>query len=260
MKGPAPTSHSTTQGAVATVSKLALEDKRVVIIGGGSGLGYQVASQCVAKGAKVTIAGRGLERLEAAREALGPEVSIQAVDVMDEGSLQSLFAAQDRVDCLFNTAGVYVSGPMRDLSVQQAMTAFDAKFWGQYRAVKAAIPKLTPDASVVLIAGADAVRPTAATPAYVACNAGLEGLGRGLAFELAPIRVNVISPGYMDGNFWSTRKNEAERAEAYPRYRDGSTLGRVGTEAEVAHGVVFLFENTFLTGSVVRTDGGYSLQ
>lgn len=239
---------------------MTLEDKRVVIIGGGSGLGYQVASQCLTKGAMVTIAGRGLERLEAARDSLGTGVNIQQADVMDEESLQNLFAAHDRVDCLLSTAGVYVSGPMKDLSVQEAMTAFDAKFWGQYRAVKAATPKLSPDASVVLIAGGDAVRPTAATPAYVACNAALEGLGRGLAFELAPIRVNAISPGYMDGNFWATRKNEAERAEAYLRYRDGSTIGRVGTEAEVAHGVVFLFENTFITGSVVRTDGGYSLQ
>lgn len=242
------------------MSTLSLEGRHVVLIGGGSGLGFQVAKLCVEKGASVTIAGRGQERLETAQKELGANVSTHPVDVMDLDSLDTLFAAQERVDCLFNTAGEYVTGPMKDLTVEEAMTAMNAKFWGQYRAVKAALPKLSADASVVLMAGADAVRPTANTPAYVACNAGLEGLGRGLAVELAPIRVNVMSPGYMDGNFWDTRRTEQERAEAYPRYRDLSTLKKVGTEAEVAHGVVFLFENTFITGSVVRTDGGYSLQ
>lgn len=241
-------------------TSLSLENKKIVLIGGGSGLGFEVARLCLSRGAEVVIAGRNTNRLSSACESLGPGATWHQVDVMDSESLERLFDRQASIDCLFSTAGVYVSGSMRHLTVEEAMTAFDAKFWGQYRAVKLALPRLSADASIVLMAGADSARPTAATPAYVACNSAMEGLGRGLAIELAPIRVNTISPGMMDGNFWLTRKSEAERAEALTRYGSRSPLGRVGTESEVAHGVVFLFESTFLTGSTLFLDGGFSLR
>ena len=237
-----------------------LNGRVAVLLGGGSGLGHAVARLVCSHGGTVILGGRTVEKLQKAAAGLGENASWMQVDTSDTSSLESFFARVPRVDYLFNTSGDYVTGPIRELSLPEAESAFRAKFWGQYTAVKFALPKMTPESAVVLMAGADGARPTVATPAYVACNAALEGLARGLAVELAPIRVNAISPGAMDGNFWSTRKTADARAEAFERYSHLNALGRVGTEEEVARAVTFLFTNTYATGTTLYVDGGLTLR
>ncbi|MFD0236058.1 SDR family oxidoreductase [Streptomyces decoyicus] len=122
-----------------------------------------------------------------------------------------------------------------------------------------AVPKLSEDGSVVLMSGAAGARPPAAAPAYAACNAAIEGLGRGLAVELAPVRVNVVSPGTIDGNLWAHRAEE-DREAAFAQYRRDTILRRPGTEDEIAQSVLFLFTNGFTTGATLYPDGGYTLR
>lgn len=109
------------------------------------------------------------------------------------------------------------------------------------------------------MSGAASVRPPAAAPAYVACNAAVEGLGRGLAVELAPVRVNVVSPGTIDGSLWAQRPAEA-REESFAQYGRDALLHRPGSEREIADTVLFPFTNTFMTGSTLYPDGGYTLR
>lgn len=180
-----------------------LEDRTVVIIGGGSGIGLEVARRAALDGAKVHLGGRTPGKLADAASAIG--ATWQAVDSTDQDSLAAFFGALDRVDHLFTPGASYVVGPLRELSDADAASPFETKFWGQYHAVKHAAPRLAPDGSIVLMSGAASVRPSGAAPAYVACNAAIEGLGRGLAVELAPVRVNVVAPGTIDGNLWAGR-------------------------------------------------------
>ena len=237
----------------------ALTDRTVVIIGGGSGIGLDVARRAAEAGARVHIGGRNADRLAASAERIGAAATWQVVDNTDQDSLAEFFAALDRVDHLFTPAASYQVGPMRELSEEDAESPFRSKFWGQYHAVRHAAPKLSGDGSVVLMSGAASVRPPAAAPAYVACNAAIEGLGRGLAVELAPVRVNVVAPGTIDGNLWAQRPPEVREA-AFAQYGADSLLRRVGQESEVAEAVLFLFTNTFMTGSTIYPDGGYSLR
>lgn len=240
--------------------QLKLDKKNVVILGGGSGLGREVALLCSSLGAEVYIGGRTGRKLESVSEAAPDRIRWKTVDTGCIDSLESFFSEIECVDYLFNTTGDYITGPMMEISSSEAKSAFEAKFWGQYNAVRAAVPRMHDGSAIVLMSGADGARPTVATPAYVACNAALEGLGRGLAVELAPIRVNTLSPGAMDGNFWATRKSEAERSEAFERYSRLNTLKRVGTETEVAEAVVFLFANTYTSGTTLYVDGGLTLR
>ncbi|WP_431874816.1 SDR family oxidoreductase [Amycolatopsis sacchari] len=235
-----------------------MKGRTVVLIGGGSGIGFEVARRVVEAGGHVVLGGRTPEKLAAAAESLG-DAEWRVVDTGDQESLAAFFAPLSRVDHLFTTAATYRTGPMRELSDEDAESPFASKFWGQYHAVKHAAPKLDPGGSVVLMAGAASVRPPGPAPAYVACNAAIEGLGRGLAVELAPVRVNVVSPGTIDGNLWSQRP-EAVREAAFGQYRRDTLLHRVGTEADVAQAVFFLFTNEFMTGSTVYPDGGYGLR
>lgn len=234
-------------------------DRTVVLIGGGTGMGLEVARQVVAAGGRVVIGGRTRATLEAAAEDLGDQATWKLVDTSDASSVAHFFDDIDKVDGIFTTAATYVTGSIAELSIEDAATPFDSKFWGQYRVVKAALGKLSDDASIVLMSGAASVRPAGNAPAYTAANAAVEGLARGLAVELAPVRVNAIAPGTVDGHLWDQRDPEVRKA-AFEFYTSISTIGRMGTEAEVAQAAVFLLINGVTTGSTLFPDGGYSFR
>ncbi|WEK61090.1 MAG: SDR family oxidoreductase [Candidatus Microbacterium colombiense] len=236
-----------------------LAGRTIVLIGGGSGIGLEVARRAIALGGSVVLGGRTAARLEAAAESLGERATWATVDTGDDASVSAFFEPIAAVDALFTTAADYVVGSMRDLDPAQAASPFASKFWGQYRVVHAALDRLTADASIVLMSGAASVRPPAAAPAYVAANAAIEGLARGLAVELAPVRVNAVSPGTIDGNLWAHR-DDAVREAAFAQFSADTALHRPGTEAEVAGAVIHLFTNGYTTGSTLYVDGGYSLR
>ncbi len=236
-----------------------LRGRVVVLIGGAGGIGLRVAHRAVAAGARVVLGGRTPDKLAAAAAALGDAADWHPVEVTDPGSVAAFFGPLDRVDHVFTTAADYRVGPMRELSDEDAASPFTSKFWGQYHVVKHAAPLLSRDGSVVLMSGAAGARPPAPAPAYAACNAAIEGLARGLAVELAPVRVNVVSPGTVDGNLWAGRPAQ-DREAAFAQYTRDTLLHRLGTEDEIAHAVLFLFTNRYMTGSTLYPDGGYTLR
>lgn len=237
----------------------AFVDRTAVLIGGATGIGFAVAARVVAAGGSVVLGGRTEARLLRAVELLGPAATHAVVDTASDDAVARFFDAIPRVDHVLTTAASYTTGPMAVLDDAEARSPFESKFWGQYRVVKHAIPRLADDASIVLMSGAASVRPPAAAPAYVAANAAIEGLARGLAVELAPVRVTAIAPGTIDGNLWSGRPAEV-RAAAFDQFAADAVLARVGSEDEVAHAVVHLFTSTYTTGSTLYVDGGYALR
>ena len=241
------------------LSDTAFADRTVVLIGGGSGIGLSVAKSVTRAGGSVVLGGRTASKLAAAAADLGARARWIVVDTADQSSIDEFFASVERVDGLFTTAATYVTGSIADLSIEDAATPFASKFWGQYRVVKSALPTLALDASIVLMSGAAGARPAGNAPAYVAVNAAVEGLARGLAVELAPIRVNAVAPGTVDGNLWNQRETDS-RTAAFDHFRSASTIGRAVTEAEVAQTVVHLFLNGATTGSTLYPDGGYSFR
>lgn len=241
------------------LASTAFEGRTVVVVGGGTGIGFAVAQLVVAAGGRVVIGGRTAATLDAAVERLGDRASSRVVDTADAVGITRFFEGIERVDGLLTTAATYVTGPMSELTVEQAASAMESKFWGQYRVVRAALPVLAPDAAIVLVSGAASVRPPGPAPAYVAANAAVEGLARGLAVELAPIRVNAVAPGTVDGALWARRDPEV-RAAAFAKYTADATAHRLSTETEIAQTVVYLMLNRATTGSTLYPDGGYSFR
>ncbi len=241
------------------LSETAFAGRTVVLIGGGTGIGRSVAGLVTAAGGEVVLGGRTAATLAGAARELGPRARWHLVDTSEQASIDEFFTDIDRVHGLFTTAATYLTGSIAELSIEEAATPFESKFWGQYRVVKTAVPKLAEDASVVLMSGAASVRPAGSAPAYVAANAAIEGLARGLALELAPIRVNALAPGTVDGHLWNQRAPEVRR-QAFEHIAVAATLGRAVTEPEVAQAAVYLLLNTGTTGSTLYTDGGYSLR
>ncbi|WP_438850987.1 SDR family oxidoreductase [Brevundimonas nasdae] len=235
-----------------------MEHRTYAIIGGGSGMGLGVARALVRRGDHVLIGGRTQARLDAAQAELGQAARTRTVDTTDRDSLAAFFADAPALSGLFTPGADYQTGGFRESSPETAESPFRNKFWGQYWAVHAALPVLAPNAGVVLMSGAASVRPLG-NPAYAACNAAIEGLTRALAQELAPIRVNCLSPGTVDSDLWRRRPDEV-RGPAFDAYGRLSVVGRPGHVDELVEAALFLLDNGNMTGATLYSDGGYSLR
>ncbi|WP_037075988.1 SDR family oxidoreductase [Pseudonocardia spinosispora] len=236
-----------------------MDGQRVVIIGGSSGIGFAVARQVVADGGQVVLGGRDRERLDAAVGKLGDAASGGQVDTGDKESIARFFDRIDHLDQLFAPGSSYGRGRLTEISDELAESPFRSKFWGQYYAVRHAVPKLASTGSVVLMGGAYSARPPSDGAAYAACNSALEGLGRALAVELAPVRVNVVAPGIVDSELWAKLPPQVKEAN-FASYGEQALVHRAGTVEEIAQTVLYLMTNRYTTGSVLYPDGGFTLR
>ncbi|KAB2451776.1 SDR family oxidoreductase [Bacillus sp. CH126_4D] len=236
------------------MSIITLKDSRIVIIGGSSGIGLATAKQAIEQGAHVIIAGRSKEKLMVAQEVINNNhLQTYVLDNQDKNQLQDFFKYVGDFDHLFTPGASYSLGPITATD-DIVESSFIGKFWPQYYAVKYAVPFLSNTGSIVLMSGAFSQRPLKGAPAYGACNGAIESLGKALAVELAPIRVNVVSPGTIQ------RENEQNenRLVAYETYKSLSLVERPGHNDEIAHSVLYLMQNSFSTGNVLFPDGGYT--
>ena len=236
-----------------------LKDRKVVIIGGTSGMGLATAVLATAvlatqAGASVVVTGRTPTHFEDARAKLGPDAKMFELDVSRPDAVAAAFNRIGSLDYLAIPGGRPSVGTFAELSIAEARTGFDNRFWGQWYAVQEAVPRLSSDGSIVLFAGAASQRPNVGEVALAAVNAAVEGFGRGLAVELAPIRVNVFSPGNVATGLWDGIPESLREREA-----KASLLKRMATPEEAASAIMFLLTNEYLTGTTLHLDGGRML-
>jgi NAD(P)-dependent dehydrogenase (short-subunit alcohol dehydrogenase family) len=238
-----------------------LSGASVLVIGGSSGIGLSVAELALAAGASVTIAARDQAKLDQAAKQLGNSVAMHRVDISSDASVAALFEKVGRVQHLAITGPAPGFGPFRDLSLEQVRADFDAKFWGQYRAVQHAMKHGLPDdGSVTLMSGAYSARPVAGATTLAAIQAGLEGLARGLAIDLAPVRVNAVSPGLTVTPLINGAFGDAVVEDLYKQTAANLPSRRVNTAKDIAELYLFLMANRSMTGSTLFPDGGYTLR
>jgi NAD(P)-dependent dehydrogenase (short-subunit alcohol dehydrogenase family) len=233
-----------------------LQNKKIVIIGGSAGIGLAVAQAVAAKEAQVIIVSSNQERINKALETL-PENSIgYAVDVTNETQIQQLFEAIGAFDHLVYTAGEnLVMGNVSDTDIAFARKYWNIRYWGAFTAVKHASAHVNPGGSIVFTSGIAANRPNAGWALGASICAAMEGFTRAMAMELAPIRVNIVSPGVVATDLWGNIP-ESEREGFYASVAESLPVKHVGQAEEVARAYVYLMEQTFGTGQVVVADGG----
>lgn len=231
-----------------------LTDKKVLVIGGGSGMGLAIAEAAVREGAQVIIAGRSASKLVAACEKTGMDLRRHAVDFTDAASVKNLFSAVGSVDHLVIPGSAVKTGPLKELPLPEAKSSMDSKFFGPYLVVREA--HINPGGSVILFSGILSRRPDKGSPILAAVNAAVETLGKALAVELAPIRVNVISPGMTRDTGAYLGMPEKVREEMFATVARSLPVKRVGYPADIASVAVELMSNGFITGAVIDVDGG----
>ncbi|AIW42299.1 SDR family oxidoreductase [Paenibacillus sp. FSL M7-0802] len=235
-----------------------MQNQKIVIIGGSSGIGLETAKQVISLGAEVVIASRSEDKLHKAKEMLGPRAAIHVLDTSDEQQVKSFFGKVGPYDHLIVSAAETSGGSFLQLETDQARKLFENKFWGQYYAAKYGASQLSTEGSITLFSGVVAYKPMIGSSALGAVNAAVSNLGQTLALELAPIRVNVVSPGIIDTPSRS-KMPENTRNQFYDTIAHKLPVKRVGLAEDVARGVIYLIQNQFVTGTVLHVDGGHIL-
>ncbi len=231
-----------------------LEGKTVVVVGGSSGIGLATAELAKSEGASVTIASRPGERLRSAAARLG--MRGMEVDVTNDASVEQLFQACGRVDHVVVTAAPTYAGMIKKLSIADAKSFVEAKFWGACRVARSA--DITPGGSLTLVSGFFSIRPRIGAAIAGATNGAIEALTRSLAVELAPVRVNAVSPGVVDTPIRAAMPEEARRA-MLEQAAAALPVRRVGTAEDIARQILAFMVIGFATGSIVYLDGGGSI-
>lgn len=234
-----------------------LTNQNIVIIGGSSGIGLAVAKLIAAEGAKITIASRTKERLEKAAAEIDGEVEIDTIDTLNESSIQEFFIRHENIDHLLNFAGDSMAGGVLDTDIAVAKNAIESKFWGQFYIGRYGGVKINPTGSLTFTGGSGP-RPHQAI-ATVAANEGVKALIEALAKELAPVRVNAISPYYVNTPMWSGMENQ-ERQELFDRVGKQLPIGRVAEIEDIAPAYLDIIHSTYITGTNIAINGGALLQ
>lgn len=234
----------------------ALQNKRVVILGGSSGIGLSVAEQAASQGAKLVVASSNAERLQKAVEKLEGNAQGHALDLTDEAAVENFFAKLGAFDHLVFTAGDSLQ--LQDLAttdLKQARRAFELRYWAALAAVKYGSRSIRKGGSIVLTTGVAGQRPHKGWVVAASVCGTIEALTRALALELAPIRVNAVSPGVVRTNLWQNM-TAAERERLYESVGSSLPVGRVGEAHDIAQAYLFLMQEEFSTGQTLVVDGG----
>ncbi|MEV4560793.1 SDR family oxidoreductase [Kitasatospora sp. NPDC049285] len=234
-------------------------DGRVaLVVGGTSGIGLAAARQLRGRGATVHVVGRSEKRL-AAVAVSDPELVGHRADGGSREEIAAVLAKVGRIDWLVVAlSGAEGAGAFAELDLDALRGAFDAKFWGQLTTVQAALPHLAEDASITLVTAITARTGMAGTAGLAAVNGALEAVVRPLAVELAPRRVNAVSPGLVDTPWWDGLPKDAREAY-FAQAAAQLPVRRIATAADVAEVVALVAANPNLTGTVLEADGGLRL-
>jgi NAD(P)-dependent dehydrogenase (short-subunit alcohol dehydrogenase family) len=233
-----------------------LTGKRIVVLGGSSGIGLDVAQQVAARGARAIIASSNADRVKQAVATLDGKAEGHTLDLSNERDIQTFFQKIGDFDHLVFTAGDTLQlNELAATDLTKARHAFELRYWSVLAAVKHASAHIREGGSIVLTTGVAGERPHKGWALAASVCGAIVSLTRALAVELAPIRVNAVSPGVVRTNLWKNMQEQTREA-MYEEVGKHLLVGRVGEAFEIARAYLFLIEEGYSTGQTIVVDGG----
>jgi NAD(P)-dependent dehydrogenase (short-subunit alcohol dehydrogenase family) len=233
-----------------------MNGKRVVVLGGTSGIGLATAKAAQREGASILVASSRRQRVDSALSALRGTAEGEVVDLKDEGQVRAFFERIGAFDHLVFCAGETLHlQTLEKTELGQARAFVNLRFWGAFMAVKYGSPHIRPGGSITLTNGVAGLRPHKGWTLAASICGAMEALTRALAVELAPIRVNAVCPGVVKTDLWSDMP-ESDRQAMYSDIGRKLPVGRVGEADDLAQAYIYLMREGYSTGQVIVVDGG----
>ncbi len=235
-----------------------LTGKRVVVVGGKTGIGLGIAQAAHAAGAAVVVASRRQATPEERPDLASFEQA--HLDLHDETSVRVAFDAIGSFDHLQVTAGGEAGswGSFMDEDMRGVRSYLESKFLGSWACARYAFPHLAKDGSITFLTGGTGARAKQGLAAVTATFSAVQALAASLALDLAPVRVNTLRPGFVETEFWNFLSG-AQREEMREGVRTRFPVRRLGTPADIGHAALFLMTNPYVTGTVLDVTGGETL-
>ncbi len=232
-----------------------LNGKKAIVLGGTSGIGLAAVQQLESAGATVLAASRSETNIAAATAATGDAVTFRRVDVLDRDALSAMFADFAPFDILVNcaTGGKRATGPFLQMDLDGFQGSF-RKLWGYVNSVRLSAEHMADDGAIVLVSGFPARKSNPGSSAIATVGNAVEGFARAIAPEIAPRRINVVSPGLIDTPMFPMQGDQ--RVQFFARATKDTLVPRAGTADEVASAITFLLQNDYMTGSTIDVEGG----
>jgi NAD(P)-dependent dehydrogenase (short-subunit alcohol dehydrogenase family) len=239
-------------------SNLPLAGKRVMVVGGKTGIGLGVALAAQAAGASVVVASRRTYSA-AERPDLASFEQI-CLDLHRGDSIKAAFETIGSIDHLHVTAGAEAGswGNFMDDDMRSLRSYMESKFFGSWACAREAAPRISQNGSITFLTGGLAARAKTGFAAVKAAFSAVESLSDSLALDLAPVRVNTIRPGFVETEFWNFLPEEG-REEIRAKVAASFPVRRIGEPADIGHAAVFLMTNPYVTGTVLEVSGGEPL-
>jgi NAD(P)-dependent dehydrogenase (short-subunit alcohol dehydrogenase family) len=232
----------------------------VVVIGGTSGMGLATAQILSSEGYRVIISGRSQDTIDQALLQIAGNSTGFPLDFTDSASISSFFEQVGSLDHLaLIGSGKAAWGNFRDLKLEDLKTAFDQKFYGFFLCSQAALGRIRNDGSITFVIGAASRAAIPSTTGLAAVNGAIQAMAFTMAKELAPLRVNVLSPGLVDTPVYDWMAPE-QKADFFKQMGGASPVGRVGKPDEIGQAISYLIGNRFTTGAILDVDGGARFQ
>ena len=229
-----------------------IKGEKAIVLGGTSGIGLETSLMLVEKGASVVAVSRDPGKAGDVPDG----IRLAALDTRDPESVESFFKREGDIDILVNSAtgGSRAFGPFMEMDMKGFQGSFD-KLWGYANVLRYGVSHVRETGSIVIVSGSPARKPKPGQIALSAVGSAVEALARAIAAEIAPKRINVVSPGIIDTPMVALSGDD--RTKHYQNVTKTHLIDRPGDPAEVAKGIIFAIENEFITGTTIDVDGGW---
>ena len=232
-----------------------LKGKKIIVVGGSSGIGKSVSQMAYEQGAQVTLTGRNANLAERTAHDIGISVTGKELDVNDEDQVAAFFGSFSDIDHIYMAAGATKLGSITEGKLTENMQAFDTRILGSLRIVRAVANKMNPDGSIIFTGGVSTDRPIHGAWVSGLATSTAEQLARVLVLELPDIRFNAVSPGYTDTPMWDTIFGE-DKEKVLSDVASSLPVKKIASPEDVASAVIFMMSNSSITGEVIHVDGG----
>jgi len=224
----------------------------IVIFGGSSGIGFELAKRLLKEGNEVVIASRNEQKLLLAKQMPGGKASVFSVDANSEEEIAAFFEKMNAIDHLIITIrGISVCSSFSESKTDEVKKAFDQKFWTQYNIVRQGIKKIKPTGSIIMTSGIASQRSYPGFYWHACANGAVETLAKTLSAEILPVRINVVSPGFVEN-----KPNDTEKLATIKNIEPKIPMQRLARKDEIVEGYLYLMRNSYVTGSTLVIDGG----